>query len=39
MGTIDTLIAAHALALGLTLVTHDEKHFSRIPALTIEGWR
>jgi tRNA(fMet)-specific endonuclease VapC len=38
IGTIDTLIAAHALALGLTLVTHNERHFARVPGLTIESW-
>jgi tRNA(fMet)-specific endonuclease VapC len=38
IGTVDTLIAAHALALGLTLVTNNEKHFSRVPGLTIETW-
>src|SRR5262245_7613160 len=29
IGPLDTLIAAHALALGLTLVTNNEKHFAR----------
>jgi tRNA(fMet)-specific endonuclease VapC len=38
IGTLDTLIAAHALALGLILVTNNEKHFSRVPGLTIESW-
>ena len=38
IGTIDTLIAAHALALGLTLVTNNGKHFSRVPGLTSENW-
>ena len=38
IGTIDTLIAAHALTLGLTLVTHNEKHFTRVPELKIETW-
>jgi tRNA(fMet)-specific endonuclease VapC len=38
IGTVDTLIAAHALALGLTLVTNNERHFSRVPGLTIESW-
>jgi tRNA(fMet)-specific endonuclease VapC len=38
IGTLDTLIAAHALELGLTLVTHNARHFSRVPGLTIESW-
>ena len=38
IGTLDTLIAAHALALGLTLVTNNERRFSRVPGLTVETW-
>ena len=38
IGTIDTLIAAHALALDLTLVTNNAKHFTRVPALKTESW-
>lgn len=34
----DQLIAAHALSLGLTLVTDNEKHFADIPNLAIENW-
>jgi tRNA(fMet)-specific endonuclease VapC len=34
----DLLIAAQALALGHTLVTDDERGFSRIPDLRIENW-
>ena len=33
----DTMIAAHALAHGLTLVTHD-RAFTRIPGLMVEDW-
>jgi tRNA(fMet)-specific endonuclease VapC len=33
-----TLLAAHALSLGLTVVTNDTKHFSRVRGLTIENW-
>ena len=32
------LIAAHALALDLTLVTANEREFSRVPDLRIENW-
>ena len=38
IGDIDTMIAAHALTLGLTLVTNNERHFSRVPALRIVNW-
>ena len=34
----DQLIAAHALSLGLTLVTDNEKHFAAIPGLAVENW-
>jgi tRNA(fMet)-specific endonuclease VapC len=38
IGQMDTLIAAHALSLGATLVTNNEKHFSRVPGLRVENW-
>jgi tRNA(fMet)-specific endonuclease VapC len=38
IGGMDTLVGAHALTLGLTLVTNNLKHFTRIPGLTIENW-
>jgi tRNA(fMet)-specific endonuclease VapC len=34
----DMLIAAHALALPRTLVTDNEREFSRVPGLKIENW-
>lgn len=34
----DRLIAAHALSLGLTLVTNNERDFADIPGLEIENW-
>lgn len=34
----DHLIAAHALSLGLTLVTDNVKHFADVPGLTVENW-
>jgi tRNA(fMet)-specific endonuclease VapC len=37
--SFDRLIAAHALALGATLVTNNETVFSGIPALKVENWR
>jgi len=38
IGPLDTLIAAHALSLNLTLVTNNEKEFNRIIALKVENW-
>ena len=38
IGQNDTLIAAHALALDCTLVTNNEREFSRIEALRVENW-
>ncbi len=34
----DQLIAAHALSLGLTLVTDNERHFASITDLAVENW-
>jgi tRNA(fMet)-specific endonuclease VapC len=38
IGANDYLIAAHALSLGLTLVTDNVGEFARVPGLTIENW-
>ena len=38
IGPLDMLIAAHALALGATLVTNNEKEFQRVAGLAIENW-
>ncbi len=38
IGDMDTLIAAHALAENLILVTHNTRHFERIPGLKLEDW-
>src|SRR5438876_1917316 len=38
IGSLDTLIAAHALALGATLVTNDTTEFSRVKGLNCEDW-
>ncbi len=38
IGANDLLIAAHALALDLTLVTANEREFARVPFLRIENW-
>lgn len=34
----DRLIAAHALALDLILVTDNVKHYSDVPGLMVENW-
>jgi tRNA(fMet)-specific endonuclease VapC len=38
IGPLDTLIAAHARHLGLTLVTNNLREFSRVPNLKVENW-
>jgi tRNA(fMet)-specific endonuclease VapC len=38
IGPLDMLIAAHALSLGATLVTNNEKEFRRVPGLRCDNW-
>jgi len=38
IGSMDMLIAAHAVSLGLPLVTNNNRDFARIPYLTILDW-
>lgn len=38
IGQFDTLIAAHALTLGVTLVTSNTRHFGVVPGLVVEDW-
>ena len=38
IGSLDTLIAAHALYLDAVLVTHNVKEFSRVEGLRLEDW-
>ena len=38
IGDFDEMIAAHALSVGAVLVTGNERHFRRIPGLTVENW-
>lgn len=35
---LDKLIAAHAVALGVTLVTNNVKDFAKYPGIVIENW-
>ena len=37
-GSFDRLIAAHALALDLTVVTNNERDFADVPGLRVENW-
>ena len=39
IGDRDTLIAAHALALGAVLVTRNVREFSRVEGLVVENWQ
>ncbi len=38
IGAMDLLIAAHALSLGVRLVTNSEREFKRVPGLRVENW-
>ena len=38
IGSLDMLIAAHALSIDCTLITNNEKEFIRIPDLKIDNW-
>lgn len=38
IGAYDMLIAAHALAEGLTLVTNNTREFARIEGLILDNW-
>jgi len=38
IGTLDTMIAAHALALNTVMVTNNIREFSRVSGLRVENW-
>jgi tRNA(fMet)-specific endonuclease VapC len=38
IGPYDTLIAAHAHALGAVLVSNNTREFERVPGLKLENW-
>ena len=38
IGPLDTMIAAHALSLGATLVTNNLREFGRVPDMAVENW-
>lgn len=39
IGPYDVLLAGHAIAAGLRLVTHNTAEFARIPSLPLEDWQ
>ena len=38
IGNNDLWIAAHALVLGVALVTNNAREFARVPGLQVENW-
>lgn len=38
IGALDTLIAAHAVSLGVKLATNNAREFMRVPGLIVEDW-
>jgi tRNA(fMet)-specific endonuclease VapC len=38
IGSMDLLIAAHAISLDVRLITHNAREFGRVPGLRIEDW-
>lgn len=38
IGPLDTMIAAHALSLGVALVTNNTREFNRVSKLTVVDW-
>ena len=38
IGTLDTMIAAHALATSAVMVSNNVEHFSRVTGLNLENW-
>ena len=38
IGAMDLLIAAHAVSLGVTLVTNNTREFGRVPGLQVDNW-
>ena len=38
IGSLDTMIAAHALSQHATLVTNNTREFSKVPGLQLDNW-
>ena len=37
-GTLDPLLAGHAISLGAVLVTNNTKHYENVPGLALDNW-
>ena len=38
IGSMDAMIAGHAMATGAVLITNNARHFSRVAGLTVANW-
>ncbi len=38
IGSLDTMIAAHALSQQATLITNNTREFAQVPGLHLENW-
>jgi tRNA(fMet)-specific endonuclease VapC len=38
IGSLDTMIAAHALSLQATLITNNSREFAQVPGLHVDNW-
>ena len=38
IGSMDAMIAAHAMATGAVLISNNTRHFSRVSGLRVENW-
>ncbi|PZV04582.1 MAG: VapC toxin family PIN domain ribonuclease [Cyanobium sp.] len=38
IGSLDTMIAAHALSLQATLITNNTREFAQVPGLQVDNW-
>jgi predicted nucleic acid-binding protein len=38
IGSLDTLIAAHALSMDALLITNNTKEFAKVPKLKLDNW-
>jgi tRNA(fMet)-specific endonuclease VapC len=38
IGSLDTMIAAHALSQQATLITNNTREFAKVPGLNLDNW-
>jgi tRNA(fMet)-specific endonuclease VapC len=38
IGTMDLMIAAHAVSEGATVITNNVRHFADVPGLKVQEW-